>query len=79
MKCYKNGIKREGESCTLNDNCIYPECIELQIDPVELLEWIIKEGYVFNKDKNWYKKGSYRPWNPTEYFTSEQLTKLFKL
>lgn len=25
-KCNKNGIKREGESCTLNNNCIYPNC-----------------------------------------------------
>lgn len=25
--CSKNGIKREGESCTLNNNCIYPECL----------------------------------------------------
>ncbi len=25
-KCNKNGIKREGESCTLNNNCTYPNC-----------------------------------------------------
>ena len=24
--CIKNGIKKEGESCTLNNNCIYPDC-----------------------------------------------------
>ena len=27
-KCSKNGVKKEGESCTLNDNCIYPKCLE---------------------------------------------------
>jgi hypothetical protein len=31
MKCIKNGIKRYGESCTLNDNCIYPDCMEKSI------------------------------------------------
>ena len=25
-QCSKNGIKKEGESCTLNNNCIYPKC-----------------------------------------------------
>lgn len=28
MNCNKNGIKREGESCSLNNNCIYPDCME---------------------------------------------------
>ena len=28
QKCSKNGIKREGESCTLNNNCIYPKCLK---------------------------------------------------
>lgn len=27
--CNKNGIKKEGESCTLNNNCIYPLCSNL--------------------------------------------------
>jgi len=27
MNCNKNGIKKEGESCTLNNNCIYPNCM----------------------------------------------------
>jgi|LakMenEpi03Aug12_release.lakeMendotaPanAssembly.Ray.scaffolds.fasta_scaffold3954843_1 hypothetical protein len=30
MDCSKNGIKREGESCTLNNNCIYPDCMEAE-------------------------------------------------
>ena len=25
-KCSKHGVKKEGESCTLNNNCIYPKC-----------------------------------------------------
>jgi hypothetical protein len=28
MNCNKNGIKKEGESCTLNNNCIYPNCMK---------------------------------------------------
>lgn len=24
--CSKNGLKKKGESCTLNNNCIYPLC-----------------------------------------------------
>lgn len=27
MICSKNGIKREGESCTKNNNCVYPKCL----------------------------------------------------
>ena len=27
-RCSKNGVKKEGESCTLNNNCIYPKCLE---------------------------------------------------
>jgi hypothetical protein len=26
--CIKNGIKRYGESCALNNNCLYPKCLE---------------------------------------------------
>ncbi len=29
--CSKNGIKRLGESCTLNNNCIYPNCLEKEV------------------------------------------------
>lgn len=25
--CSKNGIKKEGESCTLNNNCTFPSCV----------------------------------------------------
>lgn len=28
MNCIKNGIKKEGESCSLNNNCIYPKCMK---------------------------------------------------
>jgi hypothetical protein len=27
-ECVKNGIKKEGESCSLNNNCIYPKCMK---------------------------------------------------
>ena len=26
-ECNRNGIKRDGESCTLNNNCTYPKCL----------------------------------------------------
>lgn len=26
--CSKNGVKRDGESCSLNNNCIYPKCMK---------------------------------------------------
>lgn len=42
-----------------------------------LLIWIREEGYVLGT-KGWYKKGSYRPWNPTQYYTEEQLIKLYE-
>ena len=31
MICSKNSLKREGESCTLNNNCIYPKCKTMKI------------------------------------------------
>ncbi len=27
-ECSKHGVKKEGESCTLNNNCIFPKCTE---------------------------------------------------
>ena len=27
MNCSKNGIKKEGSSCSYNNKCIYPKCI----------------------------------------------------
>jgi len=36
--CIKNGIKKEGESCSLNNNCIYPECMENNITAEEFLK-----------------------------------------
>jgi len=41
-----------------------------------LLEWIAEQGYVF-EEKGWYKRGSYRPWRPTVYYTYEQLIELY--
>lgn len=37
-KCSKNGIKRNGESCTLNNNCIYPDCMKENVFPIKELE-----------------------------------------
>lgn len=33
LKCSHNGLKREGESCSLNNNCIYPKCLTFK-DPL---------------------------------------------
>jgi len=27
FKCNKNGVKKYGESCTMNNNCSWPECL----------------------------------------------------
>jgi len=35
MICSKNGIKREGESCTLNNLCIYPKCKQMTQDDIQ--------------------------------------------
>jgi hypothetical protein len=29
FKCNKVGVKREAESCTMNNNCIYPKCLTI--------------------------------------------------
>ena len=31
--CNRNGIKKEGESCTLNNNCIFPNCQQETEEP----------------------------------------------
>ena len=36
--CSKNGVKRLGESCTLNNNCLYPNCLKNNIFPLEELK-----------------------------------------
>ena len=28
MKCSKNGMKRGGSSCSLNNKCTYPKCLK---------------------------------------------------
>ena len=28
LTCACHGIKKSGESCTMNNNCIYPKCLE---------------------------------------------------
>jgi hypothetical protein len=44
----------------------------------EFLEWIEQEGYVLHKERSWYKKGSYRPWQPIVYLKPEQLIELYE-
>ena len=39
MKCSKNGIKIEGSSCSYNNKCIYPKCI----NDMKTLNQLIKE------------------------------------
>lgn len=29
FKCNKVGVKKEAESCTMNNNCIYPKCLTI--------------------------------------------------
>lgn len=44
-ECCNNGIKREGESCTLNNNCSYPSCLKSTGWKVEIeMEEICRPG-----------------------------------
>ena len=47
MNCSKNGVKRKGESCTLNNNCIYPKCLNERKCPECLTEISIDESITF--------------------------------
>jgi hypothetical protein len=38
FKCNKVGVKREAESCTMNNNCIYPKCLTIDKE-----EWYNEE------------------------------------
>src|SRR5688500_17579677 len=53
MICSKNGVKREGESCTLNNNCIYPKCLIMEKIPTweefKSAEYqLLKYGYMLD-------------------------------
>lgn len=39
-----------------------------------LLEWIVAEGYVLNKDDQWYQTSKY----PRVYLKNEQLIELYE-
>lgn len=58
MKCNKNGIKKEGESCKLNNNCIYPNCMKPTKQtvylPVEITEEFWKK-YDNNEERPDYE------------------------
>ena len=41
---------------------------------LQLLEWIVENGYVVNKDDLWYKTSEY----PRVYLKSEQLIEIAK-
>lgn len=44
--CSKNGIKKEGESCSLNNNCTYPDCLEKTFTRRDMLDfgmWAVRE------------------------------------
>lgn len=46
--CSKNGIKKEGESCSLNNNCTYPDCLEKNFtekDMIDFAEWIVNQDW----------------------------------
>lgn len=35
--CVKGGLKREGASCSMNNNCIYPDCMELPTNDIKTI------------------------------------------
>jgi len=60
--CSKNGIKKEGESCSLNNNCTYPNCLKetfMEKDMINFAEWC-GENAQFKSYENWvHKSGLY--------------------
>jgi hypothetical protein len=84
--CNKNGIKRLGESCTLNNNCIYPNCLEkkekksykTEVEAKEELERIINT--TFKPWKKNHKKPSRIYLDPRDglyYLTSKVQLKIY--
>ena len=56
MKQNCKHIHREGDSCSLNNNCKYPECVKvpsaediLAKNAVEFLEWVSDSNWQFDK------------------------------
>lgn len=44
--CSKNGIKKEGESCSLNNNCTYPDCLEKNFTEKDMIDfgmWAVQQ------------------------------------
>ena len=60
--CSKNGIKKEGESCSLNNNCTYPNCLEKNFTEKDIIDFaqFVAENAHFKNDGDWlYKSGIY--------------------
>ena len=72
-KCSKNGIKREGESCRLNNNCIYPECMENKIDYNAIMEEI--GGQEYKLHHNYDRDGIGYPCTLIEKMIKEGISK----
>ena len=56
MDCIKKGVKRVGESCTLNNNCIYPDCIE-EVNTNLIKDLNLTEQQVHKIVLEWYTNG----------------------
>lgn len=41
MTCSRNGVKREGESCTLNNKCTFPQCVRIDLKAI-----LYKQGVI---------------------------------
>ena len=46
--CSKNGIKKEGESCSLNNNCTYPNCLEKNFTEKDMIDFALYVATVPN-------------------------------
>lgn len=75
--CSKNGIKKEGESCSLNNNCTYPDCLEKSFtekDMIDFAEWCANSHfhYYYNgEDWNWANA------HTQEYCSTKELLQKF--
>lgn len=77
MNCNKNGIKKEGESCSLNNNCIYPNCMKELEQEAENLYPINSTGSMFmaNREQinNLYKQEGFIAGATSKYVEKQKL------
>ncbi len=75
--CIFNGVKREGESCTRNNNCIFPKCENMR-------HWFTSDTHAFHKGivrgtSEWEDKQKTRDFDTVEEMTEKMASNFNKL